>query len=78
MLQLHTVKPNTLELLKSLMQKEYLNSFVLVGGTALALQMGNRESIDLDLFSNADFSSNEVLSSLLNDYKIVVNNVSSI
>jgi len=74
MLQLHTVKPNTLELLKSLMQKEYLNSFVLVGGTALALQMGNRESIDLDLFSNADFSSNEVLSSLLNDYKIVVNN----
>lgn len=74
MLQLHTVKPNTLELLKSLMQKEYLNSFVLVGGTALALQMGNRESIDLDLFSNADFSSNEVLSSLLIDYKIVVNN----
>lgn len=74
MLQLQTVKPNTLELLKSLMQKEYLNSFVLVGGTALALQMGNRESIDLDLFSTADFSSNEILSSLLNDYQIVVNN----
>jgi predicted nucleotidyltransferase component of viral defense system len=55
------------------MQKEYLNSFVLVGGTALALQLGNRESIDLDLFSTADFSSNEVLSSLLNDYQIVVN-----
>ncbi len=74
MLQLQTVKPNTLELLKSLMQKEYLNSFVLVGGTALALQMGNRESIDLDLFSTADFSSNEILSSLLNDYQIIVNN----
>ena len=74
MLQLQTVKPNTLELLKSLMQKEYLNSFVLVDGTALALQMGNRESIDLDLFSTADFSSNEILSSLLNDYQIVVNN----
>ena len=74
MLQLQTVKPNTLELLKSLMQKEYLNSFVLVGGTALALQMGNRESIDLDLFSTDDFSSNEILSSLLNDYQIIVNN----
>ena len=74
MLQLQTVKPNTLELLKSLMQKEYLNSFVLFGGTALALQMGNRESIDLELFSTADFSSNEILSSLLNDYQIVVNN----
>jgi predicted nucleotidyltransferase component of viral defense system len=56
------------------MQKEYLNSFVLVGGTALALQMGNRESIDLDLFSTDDFSSNEILSSLLNDYQIIVNN----
>jgi len=74
MLQLQTVKPNTLELLKSLMQKEYLNSFVLVGGTALALQMGNRESIDLDLFSTTDFSSSEILSSLLFDYQIVVNN----
>lgn len=73
MLQIQTVEPNTLELLRSLMQKEYLNSFVLVGGTALALQLGNRESIDLDLFSTADFSSNEVLSSLLNDYQIVVN-----
>lgn len=74
MLQLQTVEPNTLELLRSLMQKEYLNSFVLVDGTALALQLGNRESIDLDMFSTADFSSNEVLSSLLNDYQIVVNN----
>jgi predicted nucleotidyltransferase component of viral defense system len=74
MLQIQTVEPNTLELLRSLMQKEYLNSFVLVGGTALALQLGNRESIDLDLFSTDDFSSNEVLSSLLNDYQIVVNN----
>ena len=74
MLQLQTVKPNTLELLRSFMQKEYLNSFVLVGGTALALQMGNRESIDLDLFSTDDFSSNEILSSLLNDYQIIVNN----
>lgn len=67
MLQLQTVEPNTLELLRSLMQKEYLNSFVLVGGTALALQLGNRESIDLDLFSNTDFSSDELLSSLLSE-----------
>ena len=58
MLQFQTVESNTLELLRSLMQKEYLNSFVLVGGTALALQLGNRKSIDLDLFSNTDFSSN--------------------
>ncbi len=74
MLQFQTVESNTLELLKSLMQKEYLNSFVLVGGTALALQLGNRESVDLDMFSNTDFSSNELLTSLLSDYPIIVNN----
>lgn len=74
MLQFQTVESNTLELLRSLMQKEYLNSFVLVGGTALALQLGNRKSIDLDLFSNTDFSSNELLISLLDDYQIVVTN----
>ena len=74
MLQSQTVESNTLELLKSLMQKEYLDSFVLVGGTALALQLGNRESIDLDLFSNTDFASNDLLTSLLKDYQIVVNN----
>ncbi len=74
MLQLQTVEPSTLELLKSLMQKEYLNSFVLVGGTALALQLGNRKSIDLDMFSTTDFSSDEILSLLLNDFEILVNN----
>jgi predicted nucleotidyltransferase component of viral defense system len=74
MLQSQTVESNALELLKSLMQKEYLDSFVLVGGTALALQLGNRESIDLDLFSNTDFASNDLLTSLLKDYQIVVNN----
>jgi predicted nucleotidyltransferase component of viral defense system len=56
------------------MQKEYLDSFVLVGGTALALQLGSRKSIDLDMFSNTEFSSNEILASLLSDYQIVVNN----
>ena len=63
-----------MKLIQTMMQKEYLDSFVLVGGTALALQLGNRESIDLDLFSNTDFASNELLTSLLKDYQIVVNN----
>ena len=29
------------------MQRDYLNSFVLVGGTVLALQLGNRESVEI-------------------------------
>ena len=37
MLHTQTVEPLTLELLRSLVQKEYLSQFVLVGGTAPSL-----------------------------------------
>lgn len=39
--------PKTLELLKQLMLLPILDSFFLVGGIALALQLGHRKSIDL-------------------------------
>ena len=55
MLQTRTVEPGTLGLLKSLMSKQYIDPFFLVGGTALALQMGHRMSIDPDMFSVTDF-----------------------
>ncbi|MEI7587081.1 nucleotidyl transferase AbiEii/AbiGii toxin family protein [Runella sp.] len=51
MLQTRTVEPGTLELLKQLMSLKALEQFYLVGGTALALQMGHRISVDLDLFT---------------------------
>ncbi len=51
MLQTQTVEPNTLELLKKLQSYEELKNFRLVGGPALALHLGHRFSIDLDLFS---------------------------
>lgn len=70
MLHYQTVDPNTLELLKSLMQKDYLKQFVLVGGTALALQIGHRKSVDLDLFTIQDFSTDELLPTLLQDYRL--------
>ncbi len=35
--------------------------FYLGGGTALALQIGHRESIDFDFFSNKKFNQNELL-----------------
>ena len=40
MLQTRTIEPRTLGLLKELMSLPMLNSFYLVGGTALALQLG--------------------------------------
>lgn len=37
--------------------KQFNSSFYLVGGTALALQMGHRRSIDFDLFTDRAFDS---------------------
>lgn len=51
MLQLQSVRPETLDLLKKLMNADFLDDFILVGGTALALQIGHRKSYDLDLFT---------------------------
>ena len=42
MLSLQTVLPDTLELLKVLMQQPLFSDMRLVGGTALALQYGHR------------------------------------
>jgi len=70
MLYYQTVEPNTLELLKDLCFQDYLNQFVLVGGTALALQIGHRKSIDLDFFTTNDFKVGELIPRLLKDYKL--------
>lgn len=40
-----------------LMQSDVFNAFRLVGGTALSLQIGHRESIDIDLFSDSVYGS---------------------
>ena len=65
MLYYKTVEPKTLELLKQLMTIPEFNELNLVGGTSLALQIGHRTSIDLDLFGKIDideFNITEVLS----------------
>ena len=58
MLQTQTVAKDTLALIKRLMAEPRLNDFTLVGGTALALTLGHRNSIDIDLFTNASFEAN--------------------
>lgn len=40
-----------------LMEVELLSPFRLVGGTALSLQLGHRMSVDIDLFTDADYGS---------------------
>ena len=67
MLQYTTVLPATLELLKVLMQKKRLVNFNLVGDTSLALQIGHRLSIDIDLFTINDFDTSEIVLELKED-----------
>ena len=51
MLHTQTVAPQTLGLLKQLEAEPRLAAFNLAGGTALALYLGHRVSVDLDLFT---------------------------
>ncbi len=68
MLHKETVESTTLELLKRLQSQAYLKGFCLVGGTALALRIGHRRSVDLDLFSNFSFDVVPLLENLTADF----------
>ncbi len=72
MLQKATVELSTLELLKNLQSEPLLKNFNLVGGTALALRIGHRKSVDLDLFTNKDFNVNDLKSMLIEKYDLKI------
>lgn len=55
----NTVTPVLLSILKQLMEADELQTFRLVGGTSLSLQLGHRQSVDIDLFSDAEYGSIE-------------------
>jgi len=71
MLYTSTVEPGTLGLLKSLMSEPDLQDFTLVGGTALSLRIGHRQSYDLDLFGFPEALNIPMISALLLDYGAV-------
>lgn len=71
MLQYRSIYPKTLELLKELMLQPCLQDFFLVGGTALALQIGHRISVDIDMFTPYEFSSRKILSEMEKHFAIV-------
>lgn len=50
--------------------KEFSDQFGLVGGTAVALYIGHRRSIDFDLFSLTDFDSDKVRSKIREKFTI--------
>jgi predicted nucleotidyltransferase component of viral defense system len=57
MIYYNTVSPLLLSVLKALMSAKEFNEFRLVGGTALSLQRGHRLSMDIDLFTDAQYGS---------------------
>jgi hypothetical protein len=48
------VPPLLRDLLSEIGQMPFIGRFYLAGGTALALQLGHRVSVDLDFFSDVD------------------------
>ena len=67
MLHKETIDTSTLELLRKLQSLPELSQTRLVGGTALALQLGHRKSIDLDFFGQMDTSLDE-LTFIISDF----------
>lgn len=71
MLHEEILTPETSKLLKRIMQDDTFKNFILVGGTAISLFLGHRKSIDLDLFTPEDFSSQELEDYLSEEYGFV-------
>jgi hypothetical protein len=72
MLQTQTIQPELLELLKKIMSSSIFNGFNLVGGTSLALQIGHRFSVDIDMFGIAEIDEFEFVDELSNFGKVIV------
>ncbi|HAH54107.1 MAG TPA: hypothetical protein DCM02_02155 [Flavobacterium sp.] len=68
-MHLEILNNEQLELLPVISQ--FKREYYLVGGTAIALHIGHRESIDFDLFKEKDIRKKDIYSKLKNiDYKV--------
>lgn len=72
MLQYQTIYPATLQLLKDLQLLELLKQCRLVGGTALALQLGHRRSVDLDFFGTVPQTPDELQDLLRENHDVTI------
>jgi hypothetical protein len=72
MLQKTTIESHTFELLKAIQADTEFVQFHLAGGTGLALQLGHRLSIDLDLFTLNEFDSEKHLQYIEGKYSFNV------
>jgi hypothetical protein len=68
MLQQESVDNAVLVLILSLLGKDYLQDFVHVGGTGLALRIGQRKSMHVHLFTSKDLNAEILLEELETDF----------
>jgi hypothetical protein len=66
------IDPKTYRLIQDIQALPELKNFYLVGGTALALQYGHRNSIDIDLFTEKEFVADDIISVLQNYFDVEV------
>lgn len=64
------ISPETFALIQQLQAFPELKDFYLVGGTALALQIGHRNSIDIDLFTRNEFLTEDIIALLKTRFEI--------
>ncbi|MCK4554218.1 nucleotidyl transferase AbiEii/AbiGii toxin family protein [Candidatus Parcubacteria bacterium] len=66
------INKKTKRLLATLVRSSLVNNFYLAGGTALALQLGHRKSIDLDWFNQKSFNTDKFKKDLAKIGKIII------
>lgn len=81
MLRKNSVSPPLLNLLLDLQANPLFADYFLVGGTALALQLGHRMSVDIDLFTKGDINKDEIRDFFNEEYRgryLIVNTQNTI
>ncbi len=68
MLQQNAVEPTTLEILRKICSLQVFSDFGLGGGTNLALRLGHRLSVDLDFFTNTDFTNSLLFKAITTEF----------
>ena len=77
MLQKEAVVQEMINLIKELQSNSLFKDHVLVGGTALALQIGHRTSTDIDLFTTKTQNAIELTDYFVKNYKNAIVNIAS-
>ncbi len=72
-MHLSSLYPDTRDVLEKLNQLDFLEGYRLVGGTALALHLNHRKSIDLDFFSVETVYPERVLEVLEQNFEVTIN-----